>query len=90
MLHFSFTFLPCSLRDEDNLRLQARAEVVFQEKEVLVSQIALTWMLHHPLDLYSVISVDKADNMRTNIAPVDMRLTRADCAWLDLQQDQRS
>lgn len=75
--------------DDGNLRRLARAEVIAKEKGVPVSRIALAWMLCHPLDVYPVISTASAERMRSNIAAADISLTPEDCAWLNLEKEDR-
>ena len=72
-----------------NLRRLARAEEIAKEKGVPVSRIALSWMLHQPMDIYPVISTASAEKMRSNIAAANIRLTPQECAWLNLEREDR-
>ncbi len=75
--------------DEDNLERLHRAEIIAGEKGVPVSRIALAWMLCQPLDVYPVISTASAERMRSNIAAADIALTPDECAWLNLEREER-
>jgi len=75
--------------DEDNLRRLERAEMIAREKGVSVPQVALAWLLNQPLDVYPVVSSSGSRQMRDNIAALDIKLSQEDCAWLDLEREDR-
>ena len=52
-------------------------------------QVALAFNLNRPLNIFSLIGCANADEMRANIAALDVTLTQAEMDWLDLKSDTR-
>ena len=73
---------------EDNLERLRRATSLAREKGVPVSQIALSWLFHQPLNLFAAVSTSSAERLQSNIVALDLTLSPAECAWLNLEGDQ--
>lgn len=74
---------------DDNFRRLARAEELAAEKGVKVPQIAMAWIMNQPLDVYAVVGSSNPERMKSNIEASELKLTEAECRWLDLEIDQR-
>ena len=74
---------------DDNFRRLARVEALAAEKGVKVPEIAMAWIMNQPLDVYAVVGSSNPARMQSNIAASEIRLTEAECKWLDLETDQR-
>lgn len=66
---------------ENRARL-ARAEKMAAEKDASISQVALAWLLHQPLNLYPIVSPSSAEHMQDNIKALHLQLTKEECDWL--------
>ncbi len=74
----------------ENFERLHRCEILAAEKGVSVSQIAVAWIFNQqPLDVYALVATSRRENMRSNIAASEMKLTEAECRWLDLETDAR-
>lgn len=74
---------------EVNFQRLERAEQLAAEKGVSVPQIALAYVLGQPLNLFALIGAANADEVTANVAALDIVLTEAEMAWLDLRADER-
>lgn len=73
---------------EANFQRLARAERMAAEKGLTVPQIALAFVMSHPLNLFALIGCRNGEEMRANAAALDCRLTEKELAWLDLRSDE--
>ncbi|MCC7354039.1 MAG: aldo/keto reductase [Anaerolineae bacterium] len=74
---------------EDNFRRFDRARVLAQEKGLTVPQIALAYIFSQPLNLFALVGCNSGDEFRENSAALEVRLTPAEAAWLDLRSETR-
>ncbi len=74
---------------EDNFERLARAQVLALEKSLTVSQIAVAWVFNSPLNIYALIASRNREELQQNIAAMELELSPAEMAWLDLQADTR-
>lgn len=74
---------------EVNLQRLDRAEELAREKGVSVPQLALAYVLNQPLYLFPLVGAANRDELEANAAAVDLKLTAAECAWLDLRAETR-
>jgi aryl-alcohol dehydrogenase-like predicted oxidoreductase len=56
---------------------------IAKEKEATVAQIALAWLLHQPSVTSVIIGAKKADQLKDNLAAVDVKLGAEELAKLD-------
>lgn len=73
----------------ENFERLSRVETLATEKGLAVPQIALAFILNHPLDLYAIIGTLNREECRANIEAIDIELTRAEMEWLDLKRESR-
>ena len=68
----------------DNRERLSRCEKIAAEKGVTVAQIALTWMLSGPINVFPIISASSPARIKENAAAADIKLPEQEYAWLDL------
>ena len=66
-----------------------RALELAREKKVTVPQIALAYVLSHPLNSFTLIGCRSGEEMAANIEALELALTPQELAWLDLRADTR-
>lgn len=62
-----------------------RCEELAKEKHYTVPQIAMAWIYSQELNTFAVVSTSDAKRMRDNIDALHIKLTKEECAYLDLQ-----
>ena len=67
----------------ENVERLRRLEVLAKEKEATVSQIAMAWLLHQPLNLFPITSPTSEKHMRETVHAFDIALTDGDLSFLD-------
>ena len=68
----------------ENYERLKRCEQLAKELGVPVSKVALSWVFNQPeLDVYALVSTTNPVHMRTNIEAASLKLTPAQCAWLN-------
>jgi len=70
-----------------NFRRLERAMLLAQEKGATVPQIALAYILRSPLDVFPLIGAATGEEFAQNIAALDLPLSEAERAWLNLEQE---
>jgi len=79
----------CYARDDNFTRLE-RARMLAEEKGVTVAQIALAYILHQPLNCYTITGSLHADHFRDSVDALDLVLSDGELAWLNLRADTRN
>jgi aryl-alcohol dehydrogenase-like predicted oxidoreductase len=74
---------------EDNFERLARVTKLAEEKGATVPQIAMAWVMSQPLDIYALVGCATGEEFRQNTEALEIKLTAEECAWLDLQRDDR-
>ncbi len=74
---------------EDNFKRLDRVLELAAEKSVTVAQIAVGYIFKQPLNIYALIASRSADELKQNIAAMELDLTPAEVEWLDLRRDDR-
>ena len=75
--------------NEDNFERLARAQILALEKSLTVAQIAVAFIFNSPLNLYALIASRSAEELQQNIEALELELSPAEMAWLDLLSDTR-
>lgn len=70
-----------------NFKRLERVEILAKEKGLSVPQIAMSWLMNQPLNVFALVGAYKAEEMQQNIDAMQMKLTQAELEWLDLQRD---
>jgi len=71
----------------DNIERLARCEELAKVCGASVSQIALAYLFASGLDAYAIVSTGNPERMKENIGALDIDLTAAQAAYLDLRAD---
>lgn len=66
---------------ENRARLD-RAEQLALEKGCSLSQVALAWLLHQPLELFPIVSPSSSEHMLDNVKALELELTKEECDWV--------
>jgi aryl-alcohol dehydrogenase-like predicted oxidoreductase len=61
-----------------------RATTLAEQKGVSAIQIALAYVLHQPLNIFALIGPQSAEELRSSARALEVALTPAEMAWLDL------
>ena len=68
---------------EDNFQRLDRAEELAAKKGLTLPQIATSYVLSQPLNLFALVGCMNADEFRQNNAALETRLTPDEVAWLE-------
>lgn len=72
---------------DDNFRRLDRAEELAKKKEVSIPELALAYVLNQPLNVFAITGGRRPEEHKMNAAAVDIDLSPAELAWLDLQTE---
>lgn len=78
---FAMTGYACS----DNFERLRRCEIIAERHGVTVAQIAMNWVFSHPLNIFAIASMSKADRMKANREALLLQLSDEEIAYLDLE-----
>ena len=78
---FAMTGYACS----DNFERLHRCEIIAERHGVTVAQIAMNWIFSHPLNIFAIASMSKADRMKANREALLLQLSDEEIAYLDLE-----
>ncbi len=68
-----------------NFRRLERAMALAEERGATVPQIALAYILRSPMNVFPLVGAASGDEFAQNLAALDLPLSDADRAWLDLE-----
>jgi aryl-alcohol dehydrogenase-like predicted oxidoreductase len=68
-----------------NLMRLARVEEMAARKELSVAQIAVAYVMNHPLRIFALQAPRTLEEMRQNDAAIHLELTTEEMAWLNLE-----
>jgi len=75
--------------NEANLRRLERARELAREKGVSLPQLALAYVLNQPMDVFPLLAAYTPAEFEDNARALDLKLSREELAWLDLDSDVR-
>ena len=75
--------------NEANFQRLDRASILAAEKGLSPAQVALAYVMNHPMNVFAVVGPHSAEKFRANIEASDLELTPREMAWLDLRTDSR-
>ena len=70
-----------------NFRRLERAMSLAEQKGATVPQIALAYILRSPLNVFPLIGAATGEEFAQNLAALDLLLSDAERAWLNLEQE---
>lgn len=71
----------------DNLERLRRAEILAERRRVSLSQIAIAYLLKSDMNVLPIVGTGSAEHLDPNVAAMDIHITDAEAAWLDLRSD---
>lgn len=71
----------------ENYERLRRCELLAEEKNVNVSQLAMAWLYNQPQNVYAIVSTSSAERMKSNIEAMDIKLTDEESKYLNLEID---
>ena len=74
---------------EANFERLARAQILALEKSLTTAQIAVAFLFNQPLNLFTLIASRSGEELQQNVDALELTLSPAELAWLDLQSDTR-
>lgn len=72
-----------------NFKRLERVEILSREKGLSIPQIALAWLMNQPLNTFALVGAASTDEMEQDIKALNVKLTKTELDWLDLQRDSR-
>ncbi len=78
-----------SYASDDNFKRLERAQQLGEEKGLSIPQMATAYVMSQPLNIFALVGCQSAEEFEANAKAADVRLTEAECAWLDLRSDSR-
>ena len=70
----------------ENLEKLRRAESLAREKGTTVSQIALAWLLHQPMNLFPILGITREAHLEKNLGALEIPLTEEECRFLNPEE----
>jgi aryl-alcohol dehydrogenase-like predicted oxidoreductase len=74
---------------EENFQRIDRAQQLADEKGVTLAQIAVSWLLHQPLNVFALLAPRTAEEVRLNAAALELELSQDEMDWIDLKRQSR-
>lgn len=73
---------------EANFKRLDRLHELARLRRVGVPELALSWVLHHPLELYPLVAAYHPREFEQLTKALDIELTQTESEWLDLERDE--
>jgi aryl-alcohol dehydrogenase-like predicted oxidoreductase len=87
--HEDTLYMRCYGSEENFVRLE-RARELAAEKGCTLAQIALAWILNQPYNAFPLVAAYTPGEFADSAAALDIALTEAEIAWLNLEADDRA
>ena len=72
-----------------NFERLRRAELLAEKRGIKVSQLAYAWLMHQPLNLFGLTGTSSEKHIRETVEALEIKLSDAEAAWLNLETDQQ-
>ncbi len=73
--------------NEANFQRLDRASQLAGEKGLTTAQVALAYVMNHPMNLFAIVGPHSVEKFRANIEASNVELTQEEMDWLDLKTD---
>ncbi|MBI5876614.1 MAG: aldo/keto reductase [Chloroflexi bacterium] len=70
---------------EDNFRRLDRVQELATKRGLSIPQVALAYVLNHPLQIFALIGHQSGAELQVNLAACAQKLSEVEMAWLDLR-----
>jgi len=74
---------------EVNFQRLDRAASLAAEKGLTAAQVALAYVMNHPMNVFAVVGPSSGEKFKANVEACEVRLTAEEMAWLDLRSNSR-
>jgi aryl-alcohol dehydrogenase-like predicted oxidoreductase len=74
---------------EENFRRLDRVKEVAGRHDASIAQVAMAWVVDQPMEVFPIVGCRTGEEFAANAAALDLKLSPAEVAWLDLQTDER-
>ncbi len=74
----------------ENMERLRRAEILAEKYQCPTASIAVSYMFQQDLNVFPIISGSKAEYFRQALDAAELPLTKAEAAWLDLREPERT
>lgn len=74
---------------EANFQRMDRAGILAAEKGITAPQVALAYVMNHPMNLFTIVGPHGGEKFKANIEAGEIQLTPQEMDWLDLKTDNR-
>jgi len=74
---------------EGNFQRLDRASILAKEKGLTAADVALAYVMNHPMNLFAVVGPHSGKKFKANIEASDVPLTPQEMDWLDLKTNSR-
>ncbi len=78
-----------SYASDDNFRRLDRAQELAEEKGLSIPQIATSYVMSQPLNIFALVGCQNATEFAANMAAAELKLTPEECDYLDLRAESR-
>jgi aryl-alcohol dehydrogenase-like predicted oxidoreductase len=78
-----------SYAGEENFQRLDRVQELAEEKGMTIPQIATSYVLSQPLNIFALVGCQTAAEFKANMEAADVKLTPEECAYLDLRSETR-
>ena len=75
--------------NEANFQRLDRASILADEKGLTAAQVALAYVMNHPMNLFAIVGPHSGEKFKANIEASEVQLTTGEMDWLDLKTDSR-
>lgn len=72
---------------DDNFKRLDRVQELAEQKGKTVPQIALAYVMAQPLNIFALVGCQNGSEFKANVDALDIKLTPAEAAYLDLRAD---
>lgn len=72
---------------DQNYRRLGRVEALAEKMNLSVAETALAYVLNHPLKINAIVGAANAEELKSNLKAIQVKLTENEMAWLDLKRD---
>ncbi len=77
-----------SYGSDDNFKRLERVETLAKRYDATIPQIALAYVVNQPQPIFPLVGCNTGDEFAANVAALDITLSPAELAWLDLTTDE--
>lgn len=74
---------------EENFKKLDRVQELGDEKGLSIPQVVTAYVMSHPLNIFALVGCRNADEYKSNMDAMSVKLSPEEMAWLELRSDER-